>query len=244
MKTLLFNPASIVTVDSSGKNYKRGRELSEIGCLYDHSIIIEYDLIKDILPTSSLDKNKFEKIIDLTGKTVLPGLVECHTHTAFAGSRADEFRQKLNGVSYEEIAQRGGGINTTVEAVRSTSFEDLVNIIKPRIEHFISQGITTLEIKSGYGLNFENERKIVGTTDGYRVQVLSTDDIDEANRIRAEVYEKTTKKEVYVIFEPPFYKVKVGDFTSKSEADNLRFNLNQLGYTESKVVQETVNLFE
>jgi len=97
----------------------------------------------------------------------------------------------------------------------------------------------------GYGNQSpENERKIVGTTDGYRVQVLSTDDIDEANRIRAEVYEKTTKKEVYVIFEPPFYKVKVGDFTSKSEADNLRFNLNQLGYTESKVVQETVNLFE
>lgn len=88
------------------------------------------------------------------------------------------------------------------------------------------------------------ERKIVGTTDGYRVQVLSTDDIDEANRIRTEIYEKTTRKEVYVIFEPPFYKVKVGDFTSKSEADNLRFKLNQLGYPESKVVQETINLFE
>ena len=97
----------------------------------------------------------------------------------------------------------------------------------------------------GYGDSPSNvERKIVGTTDGYRVQVLSTDDIDEANRIRAEVYEKTTRKEVYVIFEPPFYKVKVGDFTSKSEADNLRFKLNQLGYTESKVVQEIVNLFE
>jgi hypothetical protein len=88
------------------------------------------------------------------------------------------------------------------------------------------------------------ERKIVGTTDGYRVQVLSTDDIDEANRIRTEIYEKISRKEVYVIFEPPFYKVKVGDFTTKSEADNLRFKLNQLGYSESKVVQETVNLFE
>jgi hypothetical protein len=87
-------------------------------------------------------------------------------------------------------------------------------------------------------------KQIVGTTDGYRVQVLSTDDIDEANRIRAEIYERTTRKEVYIVFEPPFYKVKVGDFTSKSEADNLRFKLNQLGYTESKVVQETVNLFE
>lgn len=161
MKTLLFNPASIVTVNTSGKNFKRGKELSDIGCLYEHSIVIEDDLIKDILPTSSLDKNKFDKIIDVTGKTVLPGLVECHTHTAFAGSRADEFRQKLSGVGYEEIAKKGGGINTTVQAVRSSSFEELVNLIKPRIDHFISQGITTLEIKSGYGLNFENERKLL-----------------------------------------------------------------------------------
>jgi imidazolonepropionase len=161
MKTLLFNPSTIVTVDTSGKNFKKGKELSEIGCLYDHSIIIEYELIKDILPTSSADKSKFEKIIDLTGKTILPGLVECHTHTAFAGSRADEFRQKISGFGYEEIAKKGGGINSTVTAVRSSSFEELVNIIKPMIEHFISQGITTLEIKSGYGLNFENERKLL-----------------------------------------------------------------------------------
>jgi imidazolonepropionase len=161
MKTLLFNPSKIITINTSGKNFKRGKELSEIGCLYDHSILIEDDLIKDIPPNSSLDKNKFEKIIDLTGKTVLPGLVECHTHTAFAGSRADEFRQKISGVGYEDIAKKGGGINTTVQAVRSSSFEELVNVIKPRVENFISQGITTLEIKSGYGLNFENERKLL-----------------------------------------------------------------------------------
>jgi imidazolonepropionase len=161
MKTLLYNPALIVTVDTFGKNCKRGKELSEIGCVSDHSIIIEDDLIKDILPTVSLDKNKFDKIIDVTGKTVLPGLVECHTHTAFAGSRADEFRQKLCGVGYEEIAKKGGGINTTVQAVRSSTFEELVNLIKSRVENVISQGITTLEIKSGYGLNFENERKLL-----------------------------------------------------------------------------------
>lgn len=161
MKTLFYNPASLVTVDTLGKNFKRGNELSEIGQLFEHSIVIDDDIIKDILPTNSIDKNKFEKIIDVTGKTILPGLVECHTHTAFAGSRADEFRKKLSGVGYEEIAKRGGGINTTVSAVRASTFEELVNIIKPRIEHFISQGITTLEIKSGYGLNFENERKLL-----------------------------------------------------------------------------------
>ena len=93
-------------------------------------------------------------------------------------------------------------------------------------------------------ISTDSLRKIIGTTDGYRVQVLSTDDVDEANLVRAEIYEKASRKEVYVIFEPPFYKVKVGDFTSKSEAENLRFKLTQLGYTESKVIQETVNIFE
>jgi len=106
---------------------------------------------------------------------------------------------------------------------------------------------TKIKVDVWYGYdnnNVELERKITGTTDGYRVQVLSTDDIDEANRVRTEIYEKTSRKEVYVIFEPPFYKVKAGDFTSKSEADDFKFKLNQLGYNEAKVIQETVNLFE
>ncbi|MCW8810087.1 MAG: imidazolonepropionase, partial [Ignavibacteriaceae bacterium] len=127
MKTLLFNPACIITVNTGGKNCKRGKELSDIGQLFEHSIFFEDDLIKDIIPNSSVNKNSIDKIIDVTGKTVLPGFIECHTHTAFAGSRADDFRQKLSGVSYEEIAKSGGGINTTVSAVRSASFEELVN---------------------------------------------------------------------------------------------------------------------
>ncbi len=87
-------------------------------------------------------------------------------------------------------------------------------------------------------------RKITGTSDGYRVQVIATDNLEEANQVRSEVYSRTTNKEVYVNFEPPFYKVKVGDFTSISDANDLKFMLNQLGYKEARVVQETVNLFE
>jgi imidazolonepropionase len=161
MQKVLLNPSQIVTVNTSGKNYKRGSELKDIGLVTGHSIVIENDIIKDIIPTGSL-KNASEKdIVDLSGKTVLPGLVESHTHTAFAGSRADEFRMKISGIHYEEIAAKGGGILSTVKAVRETSFEQLISIISPRVQYFISQGITTLEIKSGYGLDFDNEIKLL-----------------------------------------------------------------------------------
>ena len=89
-----------------------------------------------------------------------------------------------------------------------------------------------------------SDKNIAGTTDGYRVQVLSTDNMDEANQVRSEIYFNTKNKEVYITFEPPFYKVKAGDFTSHSEANDFKFKLNQLGYPEARVIQETVNIFE
>ena len=161
MKKLYKNPSQIVTVNTNGVNFKRGKELSNLEILTGHSIIVEDNLIKTIVQNSKISKHKFDEEIDLTGKVLLPGLVECHTHTAYAGSRADEFKKKLSGVSYEQIAKAGGGINTTVQAVRKASFEELVNIIKPRVDYFISQGITTLEIKSGYGLSYYDEIKLL-----------------------------------------------------------------------------------
>jgi imidazolonepropionase len=161
MKKILFNPACIISVNTNGKNFKAGTDQSDIFPVYDHSIVFEDGTIKDLIPNSSFSQNSEYEIIDVKGKTILPGLVECHTHTAFAGSRANEFREKISGVRYEEIARRGGGINATVQSVRKATFEELVNLIKPRIDNFISQGITTLEIKSGYGLDFENELKLL-----------------------------------------------------------------------------------
>ncbi len=161
MKKLIFNPAQILTINTNGKNLKRGKEQSEIGLLENHSIEIENGLIKNFVLTNSVKKEKYEEVIDVSNRTVLPGLVECHTHTVFAGSRADEFRMKLEGIDYEEIAKKGGGIISTVKAVRKSTFDELVEIAKPRVEHFISQGITTLEIKSGYGLSFLDEIKLL-----------------------------------------------------------------------------------
>jgi len=161
MVTLFRNPKQIITINSNGKNHKRGSEMNKIGLLEKHSLLVENGKIKKIIKNSSITKTNFDVEINLTNKIVLPGLVECHTHTAFAGSRSEEFKLKLQGVDYEEIAKRGGGITNTMGAVRKSSFDELIEIVKPRIDYFISQGITTLEIKSGYGLSFYDEIKLL-----------------------------------------------------------------------------------
>ncbi|MGE5432713.1 MAG: imidazolonepropionase [Syntrophomonadaceae bacterium] len=178
MLTLLNAPSQIVTVATGGKNYKRGKEMREVDVLEGHSIIIEDEIIKDIIPDASVERGKFDRIIDLYGKVVLPGLIDCHTHLVYAGTRADEFRQKISGATYEEIATAGGGIKSTVKAVRNTSFNDLVNIARPRVEYAISQGITALEIKSGYGLSLEDEIKILRVINTlntlYEIEIIPT----------------------------------------------------------------------
>ena len=161
MKTLFTNAAQIVTCNTNDVKFKRGKDLSDIDVLENHSIVVEDGIIKDILPYYSTSNIQIDKKISLSGKVILPGLIDCHTHTAFAGSRANEFREKIAGVHYEDIAKRGGGINTTVTAIRISSLTELVELIKPRVKEFIAQGVTTLEIKSGYGLDFENEIKLL-----------------------------------------------------------------------------------
>lgn len=161
MKILLFNPSQILTIPTNGKNFKRGSELSDVGLVNDHSIEIENDRIKKIIPNNEIKDTKFDLKLDLTNKIILPGLVECHTHLVFAGSRANEFNMKLAGKTYEEIAESGGGINSTVKSVRESTFEELLSLAKSRVQQFIEQGVTTLEIKSGYGLSFYDEIKIL-----------------------------------------------------------------------------------
>ncbi|HSP88116.1 MAG TPA: SPOR domain-containing protein [Ignavibacteriaceae bacterium] len=87
-------------------------------------------------------------------------------------------------------------------------------------------------------------KKIIDKVQGYRVLIFSSDNLEEANNMRSEIYFNTEQKDVYVVFDPPFYKVMVGDFIDYSEAQDLSFKMNQLGYSESRVVNETVNVFE
>ena len=97
--------------------------------------------------------------IDCEGRLVTPGFIDCHTHLVYAGNRAREFEQRLNGVSYADIARQGGGILSTVNATRAASEEKLLAETLPRLDALLAEGVTTVEIKSGYGLTLEHERK-------------------------------------------------------------------------------------
>jgi imidazolonepropionase len=97
--------------------------------------------------------------IDCEGRWITPGLIDCHTHLVYGGDRALEFEQRLAGVTYAEIARAGGGIVSTVRATRQASEEDLTTSALPRLDALISEGVTTIEIKSGYGLDVETERR-------------------------------------------------------------------------------------
>ena len=104
--------------------------------------------------------------IDCGGKLVTPGLIDCHTHLIYGGNRANEFEMRLNGASYAEIAKSGGGINATVRATRSATEQDLRKAALKRLDSLLAEGITTIEIKSGYGLDVETEVKMLRVARG------------------------------------------------------------------------------
>jgi imidazolonepropionase len=102
-----------------------------------------------------------KQIVDCSGKVVSPGLIDCHTHLVYAGSRANEFKERLAGATYAAIAKRGGGILSTVRLTRAASEEELFHQSLPRLKAMLAEGVTTVEIKSGYGLNLESELKML-----------------------------------------------------------------------------------
>ena len=162
MDLLIENASQIVTCHTRGRKFKSGKYQSEIGLLKNASVYIESGRIKWLgkkLPSSIKRKNV--KKIDGTGKTVLPGLIDSHTHLVFAGSRADEYSMRIKGSTYEEIAKAGGGIISTVKAVRKASKDELKKLARKRIQSSIGFGVTTIEAKSGYGLNTASEIKML-----------------------------------------------------------------------------------
>jgi len=132
------------------------------GLQSDGAIVIEDDIIVWVGRISDLPhKYDGHEIIDLGGALVTPGLIDCHTHLVHGGNRANEFAMRLEGASYEELARAGGGIVSTVKATRDASFEELVASALPRLDRLIAEGVCTIEIKSGYGLDQDTELKML-----------------------------------------------------------------------------------
>ncbi len=157
---LIKNAAELVTC--SGSQAKKGKEMQQLHVILDGAVVIEDGIIKAVGTTAELLKLYDEadyQVIDAAGKAVLPGFVDSHTHVVFGGYRAEEFSWRLRGDSYMEIMERGGGIINSVRATREASREELFAVGKKRLDSMLSFGVTTVEGKSGYGLDYDTEIK-------------------------------------------------------------------------------------
>ncbi len=161
MSILIKNIDCLVTCE--GSHRKKGKEMNDSKIIENGFIVVDNDIIvavgKDEDYKSYINENTV--VISGKGKTVTPGLVDPHTHLVYSGSRENELPLKLNKVGYIEILNMGGGILSTVENTRKSSIDELVSEAKERLDIMLNHGTTTVESKSGYGLDLENEKKIL-----------------------------------------------------------------------------------
>lgn len=142
----------------------------------DGAIAVKDGNIVWLGPQSQLPQGTTRESRSLNGRWITPALIDCHTHLVFAGNRAAEFEQRLQGASYEDIARAGGGILSTVKATRAATEDELLELALPRAKALLSEGVSTIEIKSGYGLDLASELKMlavakrIGQVTGMRVQ--------------------------------------------------------------------------
>lgn len=158
-KRYIRNAAELVTC--RGAAPKKGAEMADIGLIKNGGVLIHDDVIFAVGTTEELDRmvDDSYEIVDATGKTVMPGFVDSHTHFIFGGYRAEEFGWRLKGDTYMSIMQRGGGINATVVPTKEATVEQLVEAGRERLNRMLEFGVTTVEGKSGYGMDCDTEIK-------------------------------------------------------------------------------------
>ena len=161
MQTLIINIKELLQVREIHIEKVSGKEMADLPTLKNAFLLIENDVIKDFGAMDNCPKINVDKTIDAHGKIVLPSWCDSHTHIVYAGNREQEFVDRINGLTYEEIANRGGGILNSAKKLNETSEEEIYNQSKKRLEEVISQGTGAVEIKSGYGLTVEGELKML-----------------------------------------------------------------------------------
>ena len=160
MKLLIKNIKKLVQTEETPRTWVAGLDMDKIETIDNAFLLINEKIIEDFGPMSNCPNGDYETI-DATGKFVFPSFCDSHTHIVYAGSREIEYVDKIKGLSYEEIAKRGGGILNSAKLLAETSEDELYNQALERVNEMIGFGTGAIEIKSGYGLNTENELKML-----------------------------------------------------------------------------------
>ena len=178
MKLLFENIKELVQIRDASVDFVAGAKMKKLPTIKNAFLLIEDGLIKDFGPMKDAPIGPMDEIIDATGKMILPSWCDSHTHLVYAGNREGEFVDKINGLSYEEIANRGGGILNSAEKLAQTSEDDLYQQSIERLEEIIQLGTGAVEIKSGYGLSLDAELKMLRVIQrlksNYDIQIKAT----------------------------------------------------------------------
>ncbi|WP_457617722.1 imidazolonepropionase [Lutibacter sp.] len=161
MITLISNIKELIQVEDSPKKMVSGKEMKILPTIKNAFLLIENDIIKDFGNMKDFNNISVDNVVDASGRTVLPTWCDSHTHIVYAGNREQEFIDRINGLSYEEIANNGGGILNSAKKLQTTSEEDLYIQSAKRIEEIMQLGTGAVEIKSGYGLTKDAELKML-----------------------------------------------------------------------------------
>jgi imidazolonepropionase len=176
---LLYNIGQLCTIPAQDGGPQRGDTLGTLGVIENGAVAVRSGKIIAVGPTNSLHESySCSEALDVGGRVIVPGFVDPHTHAVWVGDRAHEFEMRVAGAAYMEILAAGGGINSTVQNVRAASLEAIIDESRPRLDRMLEAGTTTVEIKTGYGLDVANELKLLEAIyrldEGHPIDIVAT----------------------------------------------------------------------
>ncbi len=178
MKILFKNIKELVQVRSESILFVAGEQMKNLPTIRNAYLVIENDIISDFGTMDNCPDSHVDETIDATGKMILPAWCDSHTHIVYSGNREGEFNDRINGLSYEEIASKGGGILNSAKKLQETSEDELFEQSKVRLEEVMHLGTGAIEIKSGYGLTYDSELKMLRVIkrlkENYPIEIKAT----------------------------------------------------------------------